>query len=203
MNENPHRIVADAAGAEVVDNSEQHQHTTPPTSIQSRGTLLDWALSYASRGLQVFPLHSMRDGRCTCGHDCGKNAAKHPRVKGGFKVASTDARQIEAWWRKWPDAGIGIATGAVSGIVVVDVDGPEALAALQQRASKHEPLPKTPTAKTARGWHFYFKHPHADVIIPCTARDGIDIRGDGGYVVAPPSVHATGHVYQWCGDAVG
>ncbi len=161
-----------------------------------------WALAYAKSGLAVFPLHSIRDGRCTCGHDCGRDAAKHPRVKGGFKAATNDARQIEAWWRKWPDANIGIVTGAVSGIVVVDVDGPEALATLQQLASKHEPLPKMPTAKTARGWHFYFRHPHADLIIPCTARDGIDIRADGGYVVAPPSVHATGHVYQWCGDAV-
>ncbi len=202
MNENPRRG-ENTAGAEVVDQFEQQQHTASPASIQSTGTLLDWALAYARHGLHVLPLHSMRNGRCTCGHDCRRNAAKHPRVKRGFKAATTDARQIETWWRKWQDANIGIVTGAISGIMVVDIDGPEALAAVQQLADKHEPLPKTPTAKTARGWHFYFKHPHADLIIPCTARDGIDIRGDGGYVVAPPSVHATGHAYQWCADAVG
>jgi hypothetical protein len=73
-------------------------------------THLDWALAYAYCGWHVFSLHSIRDGRCTCGQDCGKNAGKHPRVKGGFKAATIDARQIEAWWRKWPDANIGIAT---------------------------------------------------------------------------------------------
>jgi hypothetical protein len=96
----------------------------------------------------------VRDGRCTCGQDCGKNAGKHPRVTGGFKAATTDAQQIKAWWHKWPDANIGIATGSVSGIVVVDVDGPEALARFYALAGKHEPLPKTLTVKTARGWHF-------------------------------------------------
>jgi putative DNA primase/helicase len=91
-------------------------------------SLLECALHFAGRKWHVFPLHSVRDGRCSCGHDCGKNAGKHPRLKGGFKVATTDAAQIEAWWRKWPDANIGIATGAISGVVVVDVDGPAALA---------------------------------------------------------------------------
>ena len=86
-----------------------------------------WALAYAKCGLAIFPLHSIRAGRCTCGRDCGKNAGKHPRVKGGFKVATTDARQIEAWWRKWRDANIGIATGVVSGIIVIDIDGADGL----------------------------------------------------------------------------
>ena len=53
-------------------------------------THLDWALAYASCGLHVFPLHSMHNGRCTCGRDCGRDAAKQPRVKGGFKAATTD-----------------------------------------------------------------------------------------------------------------
>jgi hypothetical protein len=59
-------------------------------------------------------------------------------VKGGFKAATTDARQIEAWWRQWPDANIGIATGAISGIAVVDIDGLEALARFRELAGKHE-----------------------------------------------------------------
>ena len=201
MNKNPCRG-ANTAGAEAVDQFEQQQHTAPPASFQSRGTPLDWALAYASRGLHVFPLHSMRDGRCTCGQDCGKNAAKHPRVKRGFKAATTDVSQIKKWWRKWPDANIGIATGAVSGIVVIDIDGDNGLATLQALVNQHGPLPRTAMVKTARGWHLYFILP-AGGTIPCSTGNGLDVRGDGGYVVAPPSVHATGHVYQWCGDAIG
>ncbi|MGO9849679.1 MAG: bifunctional DNA primase/polymerase [Methylocella sp.] len=157
-----------------------------------------WALAYAKSGLAIFPLHSIRAGRCTCGRDCGKNAGKHPRVKGGFKVATTDARQIEAWWRKWRDANIGIATGVVSGIIVIDIDGADGLVALQSLIAQHGPLPRTATVKTSRGWHAYFAIPATCPPIPCSTGNGLDVRGDGGYVVAPPSRHASGHVYQWC-----
>jgi putative DNA primase/helicase len=159
---------------------------------------LEYALQYAGRGWRVFPLHSMRDGRCTCGQDCGKNAGKHPRVKGGFKVATTDTRQIEAWWRKWPDANIGIATGAASGIVVFDIDGATGRATLQRLVEEHGQMPRTAIAKTERGWHLYFAMPCPCTPIPCSTGDGLDVRGDGGYVVAPPSRHASGHVYRWC-----
>ena len=161
-------------------------------------SLLECALQYASRGWHVFPLHSIRDGRCTCGQDCGKNAGKHPRVKGGFKVATVDNRQIEAWWRKWPDANIGIATGAVSGIMVIDVDGEKGLATLLALVARHGALPLTAVVKTARGWHLYFLMPAGCGRIPCSTGDGLDVRADGGYVVAPPSRHASGHIYQRC-----
>jgi hypothetical protein len=196
MNENPHRIVADAAGA--VGQTEQDQLTAPPASIQSTHTKLGWALSYAKRAWHVFPLHSVRNGRCTCGHDCGKNAGKHPSVKGGFKAATADPSQIAAWWRKWPDANIGIATGKASGFFVLDIDGQQGLAALQRLVAENGPLPRTPVVKTARGWHLFFKMPESGVGISCSAGDGLDVRGDGGYVVAPPSIHVSGHVYKWC-----
>ena len=165
-------------------------------------SLLECALQFAERKWHVFPLHSVQDSRCTCGRDCGKNAGKHPRVKGGFKVATTDARQIEAWWQKWPDSNIGIATGAVSGIVVIDIDGANGLATLQALVAQHGALPQTPIVKTARGWHLYFAMPATCAPIPCSTGKGLDVRGDGGYVVAPPSRHASGHVYHWC-DHVG
>ena len=161
-------------------------------------SLLEYALQYAGRGWRVFPLHSMRDGRCTCGQDCGKNAGKHPRVKGGFKVATTDARQIEAWWRQWPDANIGISTGAVSGIVVFDIDGATGRATLQRLVEEHGQMPRPAIVKTGRGWHLYFTMPSPCTPIPCSTGDGLDVRGDGGYVVAPPSRHASGHDYRWC-----
>ena len=127
-----------------------------------------------------------------------KNASKHPRVKGGFKVATTDARQIETWWRKWPDANIGIATGSMSGIFVIDIDGANGLATWQSLIAQHEKLRPNRTVKTARGWHLYFAMPATCAPIPCSTGNGLDVRGDGGYVVAPPSRHASGHLYQWC-----
>jgi len=159
---------------------------------------LEAALQYAGRGWAVFPLHSIKDSRCTCGQDCGKNACKHPRVKGGFKVATTDARQIEAWWQQWPNANIGIATGALSGLVVIDIDGASGLAALRVLVDRCGTLPRTAIVKTARGWHLYFAMPKTCVAIPSSSGDGLDVRGDGGFVVAPPSFHITGHVYEWC-----
>ncbi|MFZ0423537.1 MAG: bifunctional DNA primase/polymerase [Xanthobacteraceae bacterium] len=163
-------------------------------------SLPDCALVYASLGFHVFPLHSIRDGRCTCGQDCGKKAAKHPRVKGGFKVATTNARQIERWWHKWPDANVAIATGSLSRIFVIDIDGADGLATWQSLVAQHGELRPTFTVKTARGWHLYFAMPTTCAPILCSTGNGLDVRGDGGYCVAPPSRHASGHVYQWCKD---
>jgi len=161
-------------------------------------SLLEFALQYAGRGWHVFPLHSVKDGRCTCGKDCGKNAGKHPRVKGGFKAATTDAHQIEAWWGRFPDSNIGIATGSVSGLVIIDIDGASGLATLRVLVDRYGTLPRTAIVKTARGWHLYFAMPKTCAAIPCSTGEGLDVRGDGGYAVAPPSLHLTGHVYQWC-----
>jgi hypothetical protein len=160
-------------------------------------SLLECALQYAGRKWHVFPLHSLQAGRCSCGQDCGRNACKHPRVKSGFKAATTDARQIEAWWRKWPNANIGIATGAVSRIVVIDIDGAEGAATLKTLVEQHGALPRTAIVKTTRGLHIYFAMPSGCGPIPCSARNGLDVRGDGGFVVAPPSRHASGNTYQW------
>jgi len=138
----------------------------------------------------------MRDGRCSCSKDC-ISPAKHPRVKGGFKAATTDPEVIRAWWAKWPDANIGIATGRVSGIIVYDIDGDEGRATLAA-ARGQGMLPPTPYVITSRGFHLYYRllDPESGEI-SCSTGGGLDIRADGGYVVAPPSVHATGHVYRW------
>jgi hypothetical protein len=197
-NENSRRA-ANTAGADE-GKVEQQKLSLPPQDFQP-DSLLKWALIYASKGWRVLPLHSVTaDGRCTCRRNCGKSVGKHPRIAGGFKAATTDVGQIEGWWRKWPYANIGIATGGPSGIIVLDVDGPKALAILRALEVSHEPLPRTLTVKTARGWHYYFKHPHPDLIVRCSASGGLDLRGDGGYVVAPPSRHASGHIYRWCAN---
>lgn len=166
-------------------------------------TILDAALDYAARGWPVLPLHSVRDGRCSCGNrDCGKSRGKHPRTSGGFTDATTDANAIREWYRHWPDANVGIRTGAESALVVLDIDprngGDESLLELERRLG---PLPPTVLALTGGGGrHFYFKHPRTRRIA-CARNfggfNGLDLKADGGFIVAPPSRHASGREYAW------
>ncbi len=155
-------------------------------------TLLEAALAYATQGLYVFPIHGITNaGACDCGKDC-ESPGKHPRTSDGFRSATTDANTIKSWWTRWPNANIAIRTGAESGIIVLDVDGPEGEAFL-----KGKPLPPTPTAKTGRGRHICFKHPGKTVRNAVKIGPALDVRGDGGYIVAPPSKHKSGAVYSW------
>ena len=141
-------------------------------------TLLDAALAYASRGWPVFPLTP---------HDKTPDGKLAPN---GYKNATTDEATIRQWWTTRPDANIGIATGEASGLVVVDLDGPEG----EEHAAD---LPPTPYVKTGRGYHLYFAHPGEPVKNRAKIRPGVDLRGDGGYVVAPPSIHPDGTPYAW------
>jgi hypothetical protein len=85
-------------------------------------TMMAHALRYAAQGWSVFPLHSPQNGQCSCGRlDC-TSPAKHPRTANGLKDATTDPERIREWWKRWPDANIGVVTGRASGVVVVDVD---------------------------------------------------------------------------------
>ena len=154
--------------------------------------MLEFALRYAEQKIKVFLLHGIIDGRCTCGQDCGRQAGKHPIYKGGFHGATDDASQIKKCWGRHPNANIGRPTG--NGLMVVDTDGPEGLAALEALVAVHGHLPPTAHVKTSRGWHLYFSVP-ASRKIPCSSKDGLDVRGNGGYVVVPPSVHKSGHIY--------
>ena len=158
---------------------------------------LESALVYAESGWRVFPLHSPdQDGQCSCRKTDRHNVGKHPRTRHGFKDATTDETKVRRWWGKWPDANVGIATG--NGLVVLDVDprhgGLDNLADLEDQ---YGPLPPTLTATTGGGGrHFHFTTP-APVRSKVALRPGVDIRGDGGYVVAPPSLHESGARYQW------
>ena len=102
--------------------------------------------------------------------------------------------QILQWWTEHPNANIGIVTGAVSGIVALDIDGTEGAQSLEQQPE----LEPTPFSNTSKGGHYFFRHP-GDGELRNFARKlpGLDFRGDGGYIVAPPSVHPSGHVYTW------
>jgi len=156
-------------------------------------TVLEHALRYARRGWRVFPIWPIRNGRCACGTACGRDGGKHPigrLAPHGVHDATTAEATITRWWTDTPDANIGIATGAVSGLVVLDVDGEDGEASLAALEREHGPLPATPTVLTGKGRHLYFTYPGVPVPNRVRVAPGLDVRGDGGYVVAPPSTHA-------------
>src|SRR2546422_1101029 len=95
-------------------------HMTPPLP-SSANPRLTAACTYASLGWSVLPLHSMVDGRCSCGKPDCKSPGKHPRTPNGVYDATKSGAQFTPWFFKWRDANIGVATGAVSGIIVIDV----------------------------------------------------------------------------------
>ena len=84
-------------------------------------SLLDAALSYAACGWQVFPCHTPTGAGCSCRRACGR-IGKHPRTRNGLKDATTSQTTIRQWWKQWPQANIAVATGTVSGLVVLDED---------------------------------------------------------------------------------
>lgn len=149
-------------------------------------TCLDAALRYAKRGWAVFPL----DG-------------KHPfRGTRGYLDATTDRKAIRAWWRKWPDANVGIACSSEHGPIVVDVDGPSGHKLVEELAL---PITRSAHSGSTKKAHLYFDPRLDGAAVPrvIRLRQGsvkyeVDVLGDGGYVVAPPSVHPeTGRRYKW------
>ncbi len=187
--------------------SERSQSNRQASDFASRQSA---ALRYAGRGWPVLPLAGMGEGSCSCGRTCD-SPAKHPLTRHGVHDATTDVDRIRRWWRRWPDANVGVATGAASGVAVVDVDpiagGRWSLEVI--RAAGRD-LPVTLLAFTGGGgFHLFYAVP-AGVRVGNTAGrlpnmvdtvPGIDLRGDGGYVVAAPSVHASGIRYRWADQA--
>jgi putative DNA primase/helicase len=165
---------------------------------------LSAALYYASLGWRVIPLWGIRNGRCECGKTDCPSAGKHPRLPAWPEKGTTDPDVIRSWWKHWPYANVGIVTGEGSGLVVLDIDpkscGFETLADLEE---EHGALPDTLRVQTGGGGrHYYFIHPGVHVgttrgEIGGRRTPGVDLRADGGLVVAPPSLHASGRYYLW------
>ena len=153
---------------------------------------ISWPATTSSKG----------KGSCSCskGANCHSNG-KHPHTKNGVYDATTDESTIKQWWKQWPKANIGLRTGADSGLIILDVDprnsGDESLKELKE---SHGPLPKTWVVETGGGgWHFYFSYPTEVVAVKSQAHlaNGIEVKSDGAYVVAPPSLHGSGERYKW------
>lgn len=143
------------------------------------------ALEYLRRGWSVIPIRP---------HD------KRPTIRWleyQHRLATED--EIKEWYRRWPDGNVGIVTGVVSGLVVLDIDPKhDGDASLAELIQEHGPLPHTIEALTGGGGrHVYFAHPGGIVRNKVGLLPGIDLRGDGGCVVAPPSIHASGKAYSW------
>jgi hypothetical protein len=156
---------------------------------------------YAGRGWPVFPCHTPGPRGCSCGRACG-SPGKHPRVTGGLHAATVDEAVIRGWWGRWPAANVAVRTGAVSGLVVIDIDaGHGGEATLATLAARYGPLPEGRVVRTGAGRHHYLAHPGGTVRNDVGRRlgPGVDVRADGGYVLAPPSRHASGAVYEVAG----
>jgi hypothetical protein len=167
---------------------------------QSRA--FEFVQTYAEMSWLILPLHTVRGGLCTCGSNGCKSPGKHPRVKNGVHAASNDIYLLNRWWRQWPDANVGIATGAKSKLVVLDVDprngGYDSLQQLRQSYGSMDTPLRVVTG--GGGWHYYFGW-HEGGLAPSTLAPGVEVKGNGQYVVAPPSIHSSGFPYQWVDES--
>ncbi len=143
------------------------------------------ALDYLGLGWSVIPV---------------RERAKRPAVAWkAYQSECVSEKTLRAWFRRSPDFNVAIVTGALSGLVVLDVDprhgGKESLRGLERQ---HGRLPKTVESTTGSGGrHVYFAHPGGEVRNRTNIEPGIDLRGDGGCIVAPPSMHPSGKRYRW------
>lgn len=147
------------------------------------GSLQSCAIGYAKKGIPLFP--------------CKKD--KTPITQHGFKEATTDIKTIKKWWRENPSASIGMPTGEVCGMWVLDIDGAEGYESLEKLEKEHGKLPETLRQKTGGGGeHIFFKYNGTPIKNSSNqVAKKIDVRGNGGYVILAPSPHVSGNDYRW------
>lgn len=146
-------------------------------TMNEKTELLEAALSYHEKNWSVFPINSR---------------TKRPFVEWkSYQKDPANEEQIKQWWKTYPYAGIGLVTGKISNLIVLDVDGEEG-----KKYIKDKGFAPTPCVKTKRGEHYYFKHPGFSTQ-NFAKKKGLDLRGDGGFVILPPSKHPSGIRYEW------
>jgi len=159
------------------------------------------ALLYATMGWLVICLHGWDNGRCTCGRADCPSPAKHPRTEHGLKDATADLATIERWFKRWPASNVGLLTGESFDVCDIDGEaGDRALGDVARAAGDPEMVTDGPMAETGKGSHLLFQatgEGNRAGIVP-----QVDWRGRGGYIVAPPSLHASGRRYRWL-DGLG
>ena len=158
--------------------------------------LQSWAAWHAMEGLEIFPVHVVMHGACSCGVPGCNSPGKHPATKHGVKDATSDMAQIVKWWVENPNYNIGLHCNQFT---VLDVDGEEGKKTLRELVKQHRDVPtfsNGPRAITGGGgYHFYFKS--SELGNKVKFAPGLDLRGAGGYVIAPPSLHPSGKRYEW------
>jgi len=184
---------------------DQPAHLGPGDLLAALGELPAGraAEAYAALGYRVVPMHAIRsDGGCTCqrGARC-PDPGKHPCLAGWPRLASTTPAEVRRWWRRWPLANVGLATGAR--FDVLDLDGPQGVEALRAALSQRHPAEHPgPVARSGGGgWHLLYAATGLGNRVGLLP--GVDWRGRGGLVVAPPSRHASGRRYAWVRPLAG
>lgn len=157
--------------------------------------MLDAALELVRQGYRVFPCHTPKVTKtgthCSCAKADCSSVGKHPRTLKGCTDASADEEQVRSWWSKWPDANVAIATG--TGLVVLDVDPDKG------GTSNGLDLPDARRSVTGSGGEHWYMLSDGQPV-PNSVElvgPGLDVRGEGGYVIAPPSLHESGRRYEW------
>lgn len=169
--------------------------STPAQRPMTTVTMLDLALDYLGREWSIFPVCTPTDSRSCQQHGRCEHPGKVPLVR--WKDYQSDialAAEVRQWWRRWPTANIGMATGRLSDVVVIDLDGD-----LAWREAERRGLVDGPLALTGRvgGRHVYCRYRDDEPGNFAHAIGGIDYRGEGGYVLLPGSLHHTGARYRW------
>ncbi|HMI88548.1 MAG TPA: bifunctional DNA primase/polymerase [Polyangiaceae bacterium] len=165
---------------------------------------VDAALTYAARGWPVLPCHGTRNGTCACGRRDCQAPGKHPITLHGLRDATVDAAQIRRWGAEFGDANIAIRTGAESHLAVIDIDSRHSGHETWERlVAQNGGMPATVEALTGgAGRHVFLAHPGRPVRSRAHALGrGVDVKADGGYVIAAPSVHISGGTYPWVSGA--
>jgi hypothetical protein len=150
---------------------------------------------YAALGYAVVPMHAAQPGGgCTCPDGACSDPGKHPRLRGWKRLAAVEPAVVGEWWRRWPQANLALATGRR--FDVLDLDGKQGVEALRAALSI-EPLEHPgPVVRTGGGgWHLLYAPTGLGNRVGLLA--GVDWRGSGGLIVAPPSQHVSGHRYAW------
>ncbi len=183
-------------------------------------TMLQEALAYLERDWPIFPVCTPIPDKPGCCIQHGNHAeanhkraiegkaalakpGKHPLVSWGWlQQELPDEDNVREWWSRWPEANIGLATGALSGVVVLDSDSMDALTAVLSNGGV-EPTAMVTTGRP-NGIHWYLQHPGYRVVnfASPSGHEGLDFRGDGGYAVLPPSLHESGERYRWQKDSL-
>ena len=158
-------------------------------------------LDFAAIGFHLVPVYGIHLGACTCkkGIECPKGG-KHPKQRKWQGKGTCNADEILAWWQS-PLPNVGVVTGSVSGIVVVDVDGDEGQKTLNDLAAKEAAILNTRTHRTGSGGlHLFYRYPDFTVGNSVRLLPGIDVRGNAGLIVLPPSLHVSGRRYEVTND---